>query len=576
MKTMKKFTYKSIKEKIKKIPRPNGIQAMFLLSFLLWCFSFRGFLSGTLALDSDAVSYYGHIRFYLENISRGVYPMWESARSLGVPIEFFMRRIGSFNPLYFTILFLERLGFSSISAYMLFLAIYYFLGMVGFYLLSLKIFQDTRSAFLAYLLLMFSSLGTRLFDSYFLLTFIPMIWFFNFLFAFAQRPERHFFLGITFTLMILLTTYIPFYFITIFLVFMLCFSAFYFHCFKDIFRRTMVFFKAHKILTCLCVMAILISLLPGFLFYMDSGKMQVPKALKFLEPLVPGESKTIIPDEGEGGGGLVLSERHAASSEKNVISVGIETIKSWGIEEDIAFTKYYDLKDFQFAMLYIPVFIFPLFLMGAAAVTNRRLLVLLVFGVGLYFVCSPHAPFYQFLYDHVFYFKYFRNLHFFLWIALLPVFILFIAELFNMIINYEPSNRNKRNIILVSLVIAHLVVAVFISNLTSPLISSYAVLVLSLIFFICHFTDFFSYLKFSLNGRDGLADRKTVYLFCLVVLVTLQPMEVYHYFNKNAAEFLGKYRYHGYKGDIDFELPEKVESLEERLQKAKEGWLNLK
>jgi len=197
---------------------------LFCLSFALWIFSFRGFLAGELTLTGDAIAYFEHMKFYLDQISRLVYPLWDFTRNWGVPVELFLRRIGSFNPLFFLIIFLDKLGLAYETSYLLFLAGYYFLGMVGFYLLAKRFFNNTSAAFSAYLLLMFSSLGTKIFDSYIILTFVPTVWFFFFLVAFVQAQEKRFFLGITFTTMILLTTYIPFYFLTIFLFFIFCFK----------------------------------------------------------------------------------------------------------------------------------------------------------------------------------------------------------------------------------------------------------------------------------------------------------------------------------------------------------------
>jgi len=198
---------------IKKYP---GLPILFFLSFFLWIFAFRGFLLNKLALVGDAQAYFEHFFFYLHNIGRGVFPLWEPSRSAGVPIEFFLRRIGEFNPFFLLILLLNKAGLSFMSSYLIFLAFYYFLGMTGFYFLAKRIFRQTPMAFAAYLLLMFSSLGTRLFDSFIVGIFVPGVWFFYFLTAFTENPRKHFMLGITFTLMIIVTTYVPFYFVTVF------------------------------------------------------------------------------------------------------------------------------------------------------------------------------------------------------------------------------------------------------------------------------------------------------------------------------------------------------------------------
>ena len=200
---------------------------LIILSFFVWIFCFKGFVFNQLSLESDAIAYYEHFQYFTDNISRGVYPFWEAGRIKGIPAEFFMRRIGSFNPLFGYIVIQSFFEIPFRFTYLSFLALYYFLGVVGFYLLALRIFQNKTVALVTYLLFMFSSIGTRMFDSYFLLVVIPMIWFFYFLVSFACHQKRHLFIGIIFTLMILATTYVPFFFINILLTFILCYSIFY-------------------------------------------------------------------------------------------------------------------------------------------------------------------------------------------------------------------------------------------------------------------------------------------------------------------------------------------------------------
>jgi len=169
----------------------RAIWILFLITFLIWIYCFKGFALNEFYLESDAIAYFDHFRYFVDNISRGIYPMWEPTRSTGVPVDFFMRRIGAYNPTYSLILILDLIGLPYAQAYLLFLSMYYFLGMIGFYFIAKLIFNDRRSAFLAYLLLMFSSLATRPFDSYITLTVIPMIWFFFFLLSFRKASNTN-------------------------------------------------------------------------------------------------------------------------------------------------------------------------------------------------------------------------------------------------------------------------------------------------------------------------------------------------------------------------------------------------
>ena len=134
-------------EKIKEIFCSRRVAFLLLASFLVWGFLMRGFILNKSLLIGDAAAYYEHFKFYLDNISRGVYPMWESSREFGVPSEFFLRRIGSFNPLFYLILLFNVLGLSYLSSYLVFLTVYYFLGMLGFFLLAQRVLKDPITAF---------------------------------------------------------------------------------------------------------------------------------------------------------------------------------------------------------------------------------------------------------------------------------------------------------------------------------------------------------------------------------------------------------------------------------------------
>jgi len=399
------------------------------------------------------------------------------------------------------------------SSYLIFLAFYYFLGMTGFYFLAKRIFRNTPMAFAAYLLLMFSSLGTRLFDSFIIGIFVPGAWFFYFLTAFTEKPGKRFMLGITFTLMIIVTTYVPFYFVTIFLIFLMCFGVIYFRDLKTIFLKYSCFFKTNKIFSCLCISALLLSLVPGFLFYQESAR-----------------------------GEYVLPIRHAGSSIENPLGVRIQTMGGGGIvplavKESLTLKTgqglFSNLRQYQLGTFYIPVFAYLLLLFGGMTSINKRLVLLAAWGFGIYLISLNDAtPLYHFLYDHIFYFKYFRNFEFFLWVVLLPIGILFLVEQFQMILNYQPRSRKERYVSLAYVSILHLGFTIFIYKQGDDLISSYLVVGLSLLLFFFHFAQ---------TPRWGVST--VFFLPCLLILIAAQPLEVYQYLGKNAQKGGGPYRY---------------------------------
>lgn len=490
----------------------NSINIIFCFSIILWLFSFRGFFLNKIMITSDAQAYYDHVKFYLLNITRGAYPLWEHFRQGGVPAEFFMRRIGSFNPLFFIVFVLYKIGLSFPSAYVTFLGLYYLTGMIGFYFLAKKVLRDSTAAFVAYLLLTFSALGTRIFDSYFNLVLIPMIWFFYFLIAFVERQEKCFLLGLTFTAMILFSTYIPFYFLTIFLLFLVCYVVFYFRNIKIIPRLLLQFSKKNKVFVCFCAFAVVLSLVPGIILQQSLGKEK---------------AEVVLPRRH-------YNYEHTPSPGSSQLSVDIQTIIKWGIMEDIMYSvSFSDLRNFHLAIFYMPIFAYLIFLLGVFTRINKKLAYFFVFAFLVLILGAPHkVSFHNFIREHIFYFKYFRNLHFFLWLVLLPLFVLFLAEQFRLLINYKPSTNNERIISIAFLTLIHVGVASYLWARGDAIISSFLVVGLSFIFFALHF-----------SGK--LKAKRSTVLFILLILIAMQPLEVYHYLAKNSPKmyFVDPYGY---------------------------------
>jgi len=508
--------------------RIPAVLILFIFSFLVWVYAFRGFFSGKFLLCADASAYFEHFRFFLDNISRGVYPQWDPSRNWGMPIELFLRRIGSYNPLFLTILLLNKIGVSYIHSYFIFLAGYYFLGMTGFYLLSKRVLNDSRCAFLAYLLLMFSALGTRNFDSYSILTFVPMVWFYYFLVVFSQQPARASFLGITFTLMILVTTYIPFYFLTIFLFFIFWFVLIYPRDLQSILSRSRQFASNNKIFVCLCTFIFLLSLIPGLLFYMEGAK-----------------------------GELVFPGRHEDSVVKNTLEVTEQKSRDWSIIEELMFAGYYsDLHKYEFGIFYIPVFAFLLLFLGMIVPINKRLTLLLAWGAILFLIGSPNiTPLYNFFYEHVFFFKYFRNLHYFLWLGLLPIFVVLLSEQFRWLLQdiARPLREKVWMILFVSLV--HGGFYLFLYSRGNVLPSTYGVIFLSWIFFSCFVLGL-------------IKNNSLIFYFLLLVLVAAQPMEVYHYLSQRTTLYNPEKAYRYMLPYIQLSLPTQADK-ERSLHKNK-------
>lgn len=364
--------------------------------FLLWIWSFRGYIFNEFGLVSDAVSYYDHIKFYIDNIAKGIFPLWDPYWNNGSPNEFFLRRIGPYNPFLFSIILFNKLGIPYTNAYLLFLSLYYFVGMLGYYQLVKQVSKDKRLAVLAYFLLMFSSLGTLNFSSFLLLIFVPMVWFFFFFFRFIEQYDRISALGMTFCLMLIVTTYIPFYFLTIFFLFLILVMIFYFKDANIVLKKIIIFVIKNKGLFFLCTVFVICALIPGINF------MRAAKSSEF-----------------------DLPERSFNSAIVNAVAVGKQSVVQGGIVSPTIFSRLFGgYAQMKLGVLYIPPLVYLFFILGLLTRVKKRQVMIFLWGglsalMGLY----DATPFYGFLKQYIFYFNYFRNFQFFIWIFLLPLFI---------------------------------------------------------------------------------------------------------------------------------------------------------
>lgn len=482
---------------------PDTVKDIFLIAiaFSIWVFIFRDYLFNKLALFEDASPYYDHIKFYLDNMSRGVFPLWDPAWFCGVANNFFLQRMGCFNPFLLVTLVFKSLGIPHTASYVMYLMMYYFVGCAGFYLLARQILQDRAASFAAFGLLLFSALGTRMFDSYMVLMFTPIVWFFYFLIAFSQRPRPGSFVGIMFTLCIVLTTYLPFYFLIVLVSFLLFYALFYGSTLKGLFAQYIGFALRHKILVGVCLVILCSSLAPGYLFFKSAKE----KA----EVVMPARNTN--PD----AGGVLGVKRQTGAN-------------SWAVLEEIYFARYYytDITQIKFAILYVPFFTYLVFFLGFFTRANKKLWFLFLWSAGLLILCIPMAsPVYTFLYDHVVLFKYFRNLHFLLWVALLPIACLFLAEQLKAFLAWQLASRREKWTGFVYISLVHGALAWYLFQYQFPVVTSYAVIILSYVFFLWHLFG-------SLRGSQTLT------LFCLLAIIAVEPIEVYGYLGQNSRPYL--------------------------------------
>lgn len=426
------------------------------IAAVFWAAAFWVFLSRQSPIIADAVSFYDHLKFFIDNICRGVYPLWDPLWSQGSPNDFFLRRVGPFNPFLFLIIVPYKLGADYWTVFAAFITFYYFLGMAGFYAFAAEYLENKTAAVIAFLLLCFSSLGTRVFDSYIMMVMTPLLWLFYFALVFAKRGGRFPVLGMTFCAMLMLTTYVPFYFIVM-AASGAVFAALIFPAGSLKFAgRVFGFAQKNPLLMILCLAALTLSCLPGYFFFSEAGRAT------FTLPL-----------------------RHFNAADPHMLMVKADVTTYWAIPEDILYSSFYleDLRLFDFSVFYIPLFAYILFFVGSIAKADRKTVFLALWTVFLLVLGSPYAfGLYDFLHRHIPFFKYFRNLHFFLWIGVLPLFILMVAAQFRQFLEIPAESPRRNGWTMAFIVLVHAGFAVFLAYRNAANFSTWGVLGLSFIF----------------------------------------------------------------------------------------------
>lgn len=394
---------------------------LFLLSAVIWACIFRDFLSGHLILTGDAVPYFEHIKLFIDSVSRGVYPLWDPTRDGGVPNDFFLRRFGQFNPLFLTIWIFHKTGLSYIHAYLIFLAGYFGLGLFGFFAVLKKIFSDSVLAFLGFALLLFSSFPSILFKSFLIFLFVPMVWFVYFLSGFRADKDKKHFWGLIFTLMIILNTYLPFYFLTILLCFGFVSVLIMPSEVLSLGRSFRDFFFRYKLVAGLSLVLVILSAYPGWELYRELSR-----------------------------GNWVLPVRQSLSADNALVVPEQSLAVGGGVGFNLASIVFPNPGTFQLGQFYLPLV--GILLMGLSLLTaiNRLSVFLIISGIILYLLTLYDAsPVYPFLYKHVFYFKYFRNFQFILWIVLFPMMIVWCVAQLQQALASKKLKVDKQKLLIV-------------------------------------------------------------------------------------------------------------------------------
>jgi len=378
---------------------------------------FSSFLlpTGELAIRDDGRKSFGGINYYLNTFWRGHYPFWDPFNVLGRTGDFFLRGFGEFNPVYQLIFLLRFLGVSAARSFLVTLTLYFLSGMGAFYLLCRALFNDRLSAAAGTMCLMFSLVSTEYFaNPVVLYGLIPSIWIFYFMTRFFQTFKGPYLLGLVFAVMIAAITYLPYYLLTVICAFLLFYCLLFPIKMWIQLKGLWAFIGREKRLSAFAFFSFLVGLIPGGVWYVQS------KAGEFF-----------------------VNWRNPASGGR-FMHIPLDTIQS-------SIPTYYSLKDLYFFLeraiagyFYVPVFVFIILLCGALTrPTKKNLLLLGVTAVITLIGLGGVTPVHGWLYHHVFFFRSFRNLHFYLWPSVTAGILLMTGQLASLLNTAQRPMREK-------------------------------------------------------------------------------------------------------------------------------------
>jgi len=503
----------------------------FILPSVLWLFLFKTFLLREATIFSENFSQYSSVKFYLDNLRLGVYPLWNPFLLWGVPDMITLVNIGPFNPLWLLTFLLDAIGLDFYGAYLTTIIIYFFIGQIGFYLLAKTLLRDTVAAYAVFVMLIFSSISMSMFAQYILiLIWVPSVWFFYFFISLIQTWRKRFFVGTIFSLMLILSTYLPFYFLTVLLAVVLLFLFFCGGNLKEIVSGGRGFLRKNILLFLICLGVMGMSLSPTIQMY------RATLAQEIVVPFRQIEKNAVLHQ------GVTLASY--AKTTDGAISARMFF--------DDLFSNLGQIEYGNDGFVYVSLFAFLVLGMSIFNGLTKRAVMLFFLSLFLFLLSITNAtPLHPFLFKHVFYFKFFRNLHY-LMPFLLTAFLLFVGEQLRLLlegvskpldsfplappsaglVGSPSAGEAGRGIfawrsrwLSISLtVVVHLTAWIFLMTRENVVGASYITIVGSFLFFLFYFAG-------------CLENRKAFIFLFLLVIISLQPAQVFCGYNAQAKNY---------------------------------------
>ncbi len=370
-----------------------------LLPICGWLFIAHDFINLTIPLNMDTNTIYGVTKYYMNNLANGVVPLWEPFINLGRPF-YALVICNLFNPFTYLVLILHFIGVNYAQGFIAYMIVYMLFGVLGFYFLVKTVTQSRALGYLGALSLLFSTFSISIFTQFTFVEMItPAIWFFYFAIRFVKEQRVVSFLGLTASAMMIAGAYLPFYFATVAATIALCAGILYVKQVPMCFGNIGLWLWHHKLLTAACVCAVGISLAPLAVYkHVDAAgdvvapgrHCQYTTAQECYERTMSNQGGMIYEEIDRSG---ILAERFDFASlfvHQDKTSYGSDSI--WLIS---------------------PLII--LLCLGGAfqRVSKEGLVILMSIVVIASIALAKSGVLHPFVYAHIPFFKFFRNLFFF-------------------------------------------------------------------------------------------------------------------------------------------------------------------
>jgi hypothetical protein len=481
----------------------------FITPCVLWLFLMRDFVFGSIPVNMDTNTIYGVTKFYFNNLLNGVVPLWEPFITLGRPF-YAISICNLFNPVTQIVPLLKLAGMNYANAFVVYMVVYFFIGCVGFYFLAKEILKDRYLAYLAYVGLMFSSLGASMFTQFtFLEIVVPAIWFFFFLLRFSRQQSRGNFLGLTFTKMVLISSYLPFYFMTVFLCFLFSFILLYSKEALKFCVNAYHFFLKQWRLCLLGIVGVLLAAAPlvAYKILDSSGDVVAPGRHCQYSSAQECYDRTMGRQ-----GGMAYDE----ITRSGTLGERLDMQYLFGHLDKIS----YGSDSFFF----LPIWIFILLGLSLFLPLKRLTILLSAMAILVGLIASGNAAgLLGLLYRHIFFFAYFRNL-FFLGAFLIPIVILLGLYQLQMLLSISLKDMSAKKMIILGVIVLHGIFFWFLKHFEGVPTVSYVTLGISVTAFIIYY-----------SGILRLTPKIWIGIFA--VLLIIQPAWILKSYALNANEF---------------------------------------